>query len=110
MKDIICDKIMNYEFDTITAISTPFGTGGVGVIRISGDNAFEIILAADDVVNPILGSERIAFLAAEIEMVEKSNRTAQEVNDILLSMLKNTKVQSIENEITKKIKIKIIII
>ena len=31
------------EFDTIAAISTPFGTGGVGVIRISGENAFEII-------------------------------------------------------------------
>ena len=31
------------EFDTITAIATPLGTGGVGVIRISGDKAFEII-------------------------------------------------------------------
>ena len=31
------------EFDTITAIATPHGTGGVGVIRISGDKAFEII-------------------------------------------------------------------
>ena len=31
------------EFDTIAAISTPFGTGGVGVIRISGENAFTII-------------------------------------------------------------------
>lgn len=31
------------EFDTITAISTPIGTGGVGVIRISGDRAFDII-------------------------------------------------------------------
>ncbi len=31
------------EFDTITAIATPLGTGGVGVIRISGDNCFEII-------------------------------------------------------------------
>lgn len=31
------------EFDTITAVATPFGTGGVGVIRISGDKAFEII-------------------------------------------------------------------
>ena len=30
------------EFDTITAISTPLGTGGVGVIRISGDKSFEI--------------------------------------------------------------------
>ncbi|MBQ7126462.1 tRNA uridine-5-carboxymethylaminomethyl(34) synthesis GTPase MnmE [bacterium] len=31
------------EFDTIVAIATPIGTGGVGVIRISGDKAFDII-------------------------------------------------------------------
>jgi tRNA modification GTPase len=31
------------EFDTIAAIATPLGTGGVGVIRISGEKAFEII-------------------------------------------------------------------
>ena len=31
------------EFDTIAAVATPMGTGGVGVIRISGDKAFEII-------------------------------------------------------------------
>jgi len=31
------------EFDTITAVATPIGTGGVGVIRISGDKAFDII-------------------------------------------------------------------
>ncbi len=30
------------EFDTISAISTPLATGGVGVIRISGDKSFEI--------------------------------------------------------------------
>lgn len=30
------------EFDTIAAISTPIGTGGVGVIRISGSKCFEI--------------------------------------------------------------------
>lgn len=28
--------------DTIAAISTPYGTGGIGIIRISGDKAFEI--------------------------------------------------------------------
>ena len=31
------------EFDTITAVATPIGMGGVGVIRISGDKAFDII-------------------------------------------------------------------
>lgn len=30
------------EFETIAAISTPLGTGGVGVIRISGDKSFGI--------------------------------------------------------------------
>jgi len=31
-----------YNQDTIAAISTPQGTGGIGIIRISGDRAFEI--------------------------------------------------------------------
>lgn len=35
-------NILN-EFDTIAAVATPLGMGGVGVIRISGEKAFEII-------------------------------------------------------------------
>ena len=31
------------EFDTIVAPATPMGMGGVGVIRISGEKAFDII-------------------------------------------------------------------
>ncbi|MBQ8460611.1 tRNA uridine-5-carboxymethylaminomethyl(34) synthesis GTPase MnmE [bacterium] len=34
---------INQEFETIAAISTPIGTGGVGVIRISGDRSFDVI-------------------------------------------------------------------
>lgn len=34
---------INQEFETIAAISTPIGTGGVGVIRISGGKSFDII-------------------------------------------------------------------
>lgn len=33
---------INQEFETITAIATPVGTGGIGVIRISGAKSFEI--------------------------------------------------------------------
>ncbi|MCM1339660.1 MAG: tRNA uridine-5-carboxymethylaminomethyl(34) synthesis GTPase MnmE [Muribaculaceae bacterium] len=39
---------INQEFGTIAAISTPIGTGGVGVIRISGDKSFEIALKISD--------------------------------------------------------------
>ena len=39
------NKFMNIleEFDTIAAPATPMGAGGVGIIRISGEKAFEII-------------------------------------------------------------------
>lgn len=45
MKCLYYNYCMNIiqEFDTITAIATPIGTGGVGVIRISGDLSYEII-------------------------------------------------------------------
>ncbi len=31
-----------YFEDTIAALSTPYGTGGIGVIRVSGESAFDI--------------------------------------------------------------------
>lgn len=34
---------MNYAFDTICAIATPLSKGGVGVIRVSGEDAIEIV-------------------------------------------------------------------
>lgn len=34
---------MTMLFDTIAAISTPKGEGGIGIIRISGDKSFEIL-------------------------------------------------------------------
>jgi tRNA modification GTPase len=34
---------MTYQNKTITAITTPLGSGGVGIIRISGDDSLEIL-------------------------------------------------------------------
>lgn len=34
---------MNKSLDTIAAISTPIGNGGIGIVRISGDNALNIL-------------------------------------------------------------------
>jgi len=33
---------MNYQEDTIAAIATPYGTGGLGIVRMSGKDAFDI--------------------------------------------------------------------
>ena len=38
------------EFDTITAISTSFGEGGIGIVRISGEDTFNI---ADKIFVPL---------------------------------------------------------
>lgn len=40
--DKLGGNIMSIEFDTIAAISTPPGEGGIGIIRISGDEALEV--------------------------------------------------------------------
>ena len=39
-------------FDTIAAISTPKGEGGIGIIRISGDKSFEILSKIFNMKNP----------------------------------------------------------
>ena len=39
-------------FDTICAIATPMGSGGVAIIRISGENAAEIV---DRIAFPVSG-------------------------------------------------------
>ncbi len=39
-------------FDTIAAISTPRGEGGIGIIRISGDKSFEILERIFNTKNP----------------------------------------------------------
>lgn len=34
---------MDFSFDTICAVATPLSTGGIGVIRVSGENAHDIV-------------------------------------------------------------------
>jgi tRNA modification GTPase trmE len=43
---------MKMLFDTIAAISTPRGEGGIGIIRISGDKSFEILERIFNTKNP----------------------------------------------------------
>ena len=46
------------QTDTIAAIATPHGTGGVAVIRISGQNA---IVRANEIFSPIRGKSPVAM-------------------------------------------------
>lgn len=42
------------DSDTIAAISTPIGEGGIGIVRLSGDKSLEILSKIFDPVNPKL--------------------------------------------------------
>ena len=44
---------------TIAAISTPIGNGGVGIVRISGDDALKIVLK---IFKPLKKGEMKPFL------------------------------------------------
>ena len=46
--------------DTIAAIATPFGSGGIGVIRVSGPDAFEVISLIFS-KTPCRGAENFSF-------------------------------------------------
>lgn len=40
---LLVEKVVVFEEDTIAAISTPLGEGGIGVIRISGKSAIQLV-------------------------------------------------------------------
>ena len=42
-KEKMTDEIFTLNNDTICAISTPHGTGGIAIVRISGNNAIDIV-------------------------------------------------------------------
>ncbi len=73
-----------YIEDTIAAIATPPGIGGVGIIRVSGKEAFSI-------VNSIFSSKN------ELPLIERENRTIQygfimdgdqKIDEVLLLLMK----------------------
>lgn len=64
--------------DTIAAISTAPGVGGIGIIRISGDNAFNIVskifVVKDknfDVLNPIANTIKYGVIKQEDDVVDE---------------------------------------
>lgn len=71
-------NILN-EFDTIAAIATPLGTGGVGIIRISGEKSFEI-------AKNIFSKEFIVGKINHGWIVDKNNN---KIDDVVLLPFKN---------------------
>ena len=81
--------------DTIAAISTPHGTGGIAVIRLSGRSAFEI---ADKIFRgQKLPSRMRTYTLTNGRIVDPE--TAEEIDKVILSVMHEPKTYTGENTV-----------
>jgi tRNA modification GTPase len=85
---------LSIEFDTIAAISTPPGEGGIGIVRISGDEALEI---ADRVYE--MGKKQLSEQASHtIHYGHIVNpKTDEQVDEVMVSIMRAPKTYTRED-------------
>ncbi|MCA1065636.1 tRNA uridine-5-carboxymethylaminomethyl(34) synthesis GTPase MnmE [Rossellomorea sp. AcN35-11] len=77
------------EFDTIAAISTPMGEGAIAIVRLSGDQAFDI---GDKIFKGMKGSSMKEFASHTIHyghIVDPD--TEQVVEEVMVSVMRGPK-------------------
>src|SRR5690554_1324851 len=85
---------MAIEFDTIAAISTPPGEGGIGIVRLSGDEALEI---ADKVYQ--MGSKQLSDQPSHT--IHYGNvfhpKTDEKIDEVMVTIMKAPKTYTRED-------------
>ena len=85
---------MAIEFDTIAAISTPPGEGGIGIVRLSGDEALEI---AEKVYK--LGSKRLSDQPSHT--IHYGNiyhpKTNEKIDEVMVTVMRGPKTYTRED-------------
>lgn len=87
------------EFDTIAAIATAFGEGGIGIIRISGEDAFSI---ANKIFKPFAKNKQninIKDYESHTLTYGKIEDNGEMIDEVLLSVMKAPKTYTCENVI-----------
>lgn len=79
--------------DTIAALSTPIGNGGIGIVRISGEKAIDIL---DKIFLPQCGKKPSELKSHTINYgkITKNNKT---VDEVLVSIMKAPKTYTRED-------------
>ena len=78
-------------FDTIAAISTPRGEGGIGIIRISGDKSFEILDRIFNTKNP---NRDLGFYKFNYGFIHDNGKI---VDEVMAVRMKAPKTYTCEN-------------
>lgn len=83
-----------YKTDTIAAISTSVSNSGIGIVRISGDDAFII---ADRIFTPFKGSKKIVDAASHTIHYGHIKDGSRIVDEVLLMVMKAPNTYTREN-------------
>jgi len=87
------DKNAMYDTDTIAAISTPLGEGGIGIVRISGPDAFAV---ADAVFRSSKG-RRVADVPTHRILYGHIMDGEHVIDEVLLSVMRGPATYTREN-------------
>ena len=77
------------EFDTICAIATPIGEGGIAIIRISGDKALDIASKIFIAKNKKDIKDMATYTMKYGTVIDRSNNEI--IDDVIISYMKNPK-------------------
>jgi tRNA modification GTPase len=81
-------------FDTIAAISTPRGEGGIGIVRISGDDSLSIL---SKIFKAKSGKEISELKNFSINFGQLFNEKNEIVDEVLVSIMKGPKTYTTED-------------
>ncbi|OON98023.1 MAG: tRNA uridine-5-carboxymethylaminomethyl(34) synthesis GTPase MnmE [Epulopiscium sp. Nele67-Bin005] len=82
--------------DTIAAISTPIGIGGIGIIRVSGNDAIEIV---DEIFKSPSNKKLVDMQSHTIHYGHIVNNNQQIIDEVLVMLMKAPKTFTRENVI-----------
>ena len=85
---------MAIEFDTIAAISTPPGEGGIGIVRLSGEEAFVIADKIYEMGNKLL-ADQPSHTIHYGNIIETENN--EKIDEVLVTVMKEPKTYTREN-------------
>jgi len=85
---------MSIEFDTIAAISTPPGEGGIGIVRISGDEALEIADRVYKSGSKVLAEQKTHTIHYGHVYNTKTN---EQIDEVMVSIMRAPKTYTRED-------------
>jgi len=85
---------MDINNDTIAAISTPMGTGGIGIVRLSGRDAISI---ADKIFYPLKRGKLSEYSSHTVHYGHIKNNKEEIVDEVLLTVMLKPKTYTTED-------------